>query len=226
MATICSRISAACAHCSRVTSRCVTARTVRGPKSKISSPRSRARATTVGGVGRAGREVEHQNVGLRRREFDADTWGRRQPLGDQARVGVILGQSRTCRSSAYKPAAASTPAWRIAPPTCADSARHARWLRATRRAASRRCAESLGERHRNQVEGGGEFGERDARGHGDVPQARAVQEGRNFAACAAAHTPAASSWGKSPRRRGCGYSRSPPAWSEDRRRGHVACTPH
>ena len=40
--------SAALSHCARVTSRCVTARTVRGPKALTSTPRSRARALSVG----------------------------------------------------------------------------------------------------------------------------------------------------------------------------------
>src|SRR6185503_6510281 len=41
----------ACSHCARVTSRCVTARNVRGPKANSSTPFSRARATIVAASG-------------------------------------------------------------------------------------------------------------------------------------------------------------------------------
>ena len=49
------RIAAARAHSSPVTSRWVTARTVRGPNANTSTPRSRARATTVAASGASGR---------------------------------------------------------------------------------------------------------------------------------------------------------------------------
>src|SRR6185436_2993320 len=43
--------SPACSHCARVTSRCVTARNVRGPKANSSTPFSLARATIVAASG-------------------------------------------------------------------------------------------------------------------------------------------------------------------------------
>ena len=95
------------------TSRWVTARRRVGPKRHSSTPGARALRTSAGRVG----DLEDDDVGLAPSRGRAR---RRQPARPSARRRALAWSSArrsTWWSSAYSAAAATTPAWRSAPPS-------------------------------------------------------------------------------------------------------------
>ena len=154
-------IPAALSHAAASTSRCVTARTVRGPNAFEQHARSRAGRHERGGVG----DAEDDDVGLDARRVEHDAGAVGQPLGDPARVARDRPPgARRCARARRVPAAARMPAWRIAPPNMRRYRTRARdaVARPGQHAADRR-AEPLRQRHGDQVERRRQLGQRSAR---------------------------------------------------------------
>ena len=121
-------LRAAVSQSPRVTSRCVTARTVRAPNATRSTPRRRASATNAAASASASGQREDDDVGLDRRAIEVDAGdGRLSRVGDQR--GVARDRRRAARGgdrARSSAAAAKIPTWRIAPPSirrAADGAR-------------------------------------------------------------------------------------------------------
>ena len=84
--------SAACRHWSAVTSRCVTARTIRAPKSETSTPRLRGARDNRCGIRCTFLHTEDHDVTLHCRKVEADAAQPDQLFCQQPRVGVILDE--------------------------------------------------------------------------------------------------------------------------------------
>ena len=93
-ASIAAMTRAAVSQSPRVTSRCVTARTVRAPNATRSTPRRRASATNAAASASGRGQREDDDVGLDRRAIEVDAGEAGETVGDQRSVSVILGQAR------------------------------------------------------------------------------------------------------------------------------------
>ncbi len=62
-------------------------------------------------------QLEDHDVRLNRIQIDLDRFDLRQRLGQQSRICVVLVQTRRHLFQRDQPGSASTPAWRMPPPS-------------------------------------------------------------------------------------------------------------